>query len=62
MSSDGSPEVAGAVGGDVEICAIPAVASFVAVGLRGFLIVVERGLGCLPVFFVVAGAPESSRV
>lgn len=61
VSSDGSPNVAGSACGDAEIFAIPAVASFVTVGLRGFLIVVtRRPLERLPVFFVLLGLPDSA--
>jgi len=52
--------VAGSACGDAEIRAIPAVVSFVAVGLRGFLVVVtRRPLERFPVFFVLLGPPDS---
>jgi hypothetical protein len=60
VSSDASPDVAGSACGDAEIRAIPAVVSFVAVGLRGFLVVVtRRPLERFPVFFVLLGPPDS---
>ena len=48
--------------GDAEMCAVRSLASFVPLGLRGFFAVVaRRGAWRLPVFFVVAGGPDSGE-
>jgi hypothetical protein len=42
------------------MCAVRSLASIVPLGLRGlFVVVARRGVWRLPVFFVVAGAPDS---
>ncbi|MGE5212071.1 MAG: hypothetical protein ACM3NN_00115 [Nitrospirota bacterium] len=49
--------------GEAEIAAGRLVASLVLAGLRGFFVVVaRRGAWRLPVFFVVADAPDSDNV
>ena len=42
------------------MCAVGLLASFVPLGLRGFFVVVaRRGVGRLPIFFVVAEAANA---
>ena len=60
MSSEGSTGLDGCARGEAEIGVVPVVVPFVTLGLRAFLAVVaRRPLWRLPVFFVVAGAPDS---
>ena len=48
--------------GEVEMCAVRSLASFVPLGLLGFFAVVaRRGVWRLPVFFVAAGASDSGE-
>ena len=51
-----------AASGEVEMCALRSLASFIPLGLLGFFAVVaRRGVWRLPVFFVAAGAAESGE-
>jgi hypothetical protein len=48
--------------GEVEMCAVCSLASFIPLGLRGFFAVVaRRGVWRLPVFFVATGASDSGE-
>ena len=48
--------------GEVEMCAVRSLASFIPLGFRGFFAVVARcGIWRLPVFFVAAGASGSGE-
>jgi hypothetical protein len=49
-------------GGDAEMRAVRLLASLVALGLRGFFVIVgRRGVWRLPVFFVAAAASDSGK-
>src|SRR4029077_15845744 len=49
--------------GEVEMCALRSLASFIPLRLRGFFAVVaRRGVWRLPFFFVAAGASDSGEV